>query len=72
MPNVVPRYIQLRYDALPEVFSEGGVLVEEHKKDITEVSDIIHTLSSPKQIIKGFIMVPTDEIRGIVSSLINK
>jgi hypothetical protein len=72
VPNVVPRYIQLRYDALPEVFSEGGVLVEEHKKDITEVSDIIHTLTSPKQIIKGFIMVPTDEIRGIANGLINK
>ncbi len=72
VPNTVPRYIQLRYDALPEVFSEGGVLVEEHKKDITEVSDIIHTLTSPKQIIKGFIMVPTDDIRETVNNLINK
>ncbi len=73
VPNTVPRYIQFRYDALPEVYSEdGGVLVEEHKKDITEVSDIIRSLISPTQIIKGFIMVPTDNIRRAIQKLIKE
>ena len=72
VPNTIPRYIQLRYDALPEVYKDvsSGVIIEEHKRDITEVSDIIRSLISPSQLIKGFIMVPTDEVRREVLRII--